>query len=109
MLCDILGGQLTSFFMAKMYLFHSTLCTPCGVVKRHFANVKYEGIDSVLMMDLTDETIDNEANRLADKYGVPSFPLLVIVDDDGNELERYEGPTKINGHIKRLLKKYYTP
>lgn len=46
---------------------------------------------------------ESEANRaLSEKYGVQGFPTAVILDSDGNAIDKIVGPNSVDNYLKRL-------
>lgn len=55
---------------------------------------------------LLDEGCSEENLELAKKYEVTATPVLIVVDENGEKLEHYEGGVPITQNIVKLLEKY---
>lgn len=55
---------------------------------------------------LLDEGCNQENLELARKYKVTATPVLIVVDENGEKLEYYEGGVPITQNIVKLLEKY---
>lgn len=67
----------------RILKFYSPTCGPCKVLEKNLQNsvLDYEDID------VTDEA--NES--LIEKYDIMSVPVLLKIDDEGNEVYRSKG------------------
>lgn len=69
-------------------------CRPCKMVEEYLQSeeVEYEDIDIQANVDL------------ATKYGIMSVPVTILLDDEGNEVERVQGfnPPAIEKLIEQL-------
>lgn len=69
-------------------------CRPCGFVKNWLNNndVKYEEINV------------QEKGEYIEKYNIMSTPVVLLMDDSGNEVERVSGfnPSQLEEMIEQL-------
>jgi glutaredoxin len=82
----------------KILLFKLSTCSPCKAVSK---------ILTALHIKYTEMIVDEneEADTLADKYGICSVPTIIITDNDNNEVDRIAG-VKSKEEFKELLSKY---
>ena len=67
----------------KILKFYADWCTPCKLLNSVIA--RYHG-------DVDIEDIDVEQNSsLADQYKIEDIPTCIIIDNQGNEVERVVG------------------
>jgi hypothetical protein len=86
--------------VTRFLFFHDENCIPCGVAKRYFdrmTDTRKKHIEYI-------ESSPN--NELVKKYPHNGVPTLVIIDSEGNELERFTGPEKIMWNIKNSFNRY---
>lgn len=67
----------------KVFKFYADWCQPCKALSK---NIEGANIDA----ELVEINIDEDIGRAA-KFGVRGIPLLVLVDDNGNEIRRKSG------------------
>lgn len=80
----------------KVLKFYATWCGPCKALSTTIEKY-YKG-------DVPIEDIDIDANNdMAKKYNIRSVPVLVLVDENGNELRRKSGAMMIDG-FEQFLK-----
>jgi len=87
-----------------LYIFSKTNCGPCILVKKYLKVIndqRAEQIQELLLDDGEDENI-----ATAKKYGINATPTLIVVDENGEKLEHYEGGVPITQNIVKLLEKY---
>lgn len=73
----------------KLIKFEADWCAPC-----HMQSEILDGFD---LVDLEVHDIDEpEGMELADEFGIAGIPTMVLVDDDGEELERWVGVTQLD-------------
>lgn len=73
----------------KLLKFGANWCGPCKVLES-----RLEGFDAC---ELETFDIDDEANEdYVDKFNIRGIPLLVLVDNDGNEIKRWTGLVDVN-------------
>ena len=53
-----------------------------------------------------DEGCSQENLDFARKYQVTATPVLIVVDENGEKIEEYEGGVPITSNIIKLLEKY---
>jgi thioredoxin-related protein len=95
--------------MSKFIMFTKDSCGPCGLVKRYLNALKDERtsvIEEVYLEDFSDVPIPQENLDIAKKYGVTATPVLIIVDENGELLEKYTGGMGITQNIRKLFDKY---
>ena len=70
----------------KIIKFEASWCNPCKQLARTLANSVDSSISSLV------EAIDVDSdNPLVEKYNIRGVPVLLFVDDEGNELARLTG------------------
>lgn len=71
----------------KLLKFKASWCGPCKMqtqeFKEHPVNVEVEEID-----------IDNDDNDLVTKHNIRSIPTMILLDDEGETIQRWSGFTK---------------
>ena len=95
--------------MNKFLLFSKETCGPCGLVNKYMNALKDERVSVIEKVDLddfSDTPIPQENIDLAKKYGVTATPVLVIVDADGNQLEKFIGGLPITQNIRKMFDQY---
>jgi len=95
--------------MSKFIMFTKDSCGPCGLVKRYLNALKDDRtsvIQEVYLEDFSDVPIPQENLDIAKKYGVTATPVLIIVDENGELLEKYTGGMGITQNIRKLFDKY---
>ena len=95
--------------MNKFIMFTKDSCGPCGLVKRYLTALKDERtsvIEEVYLEDFSDVPIPQEYLDIAKKYSVTATPVLIIVDENGELLEKYTGGMGITQNIRKLFDKY---
>jgi thioredoxin-related protein len=88
-----------------LYIFSKTDCGPCILVKKYFKTMndsRTEQIQEILL----DEGCDEENLEFARKYKVTATPTLVVIDENGEKIEEYEGGVPITQNIVKLLEQY---
>jgi thioredoxin-related protein len=88
-----------------LYIFSKTDCGPCILVKKYFKAMNDPRTDQIQEV-LLDEGCDQENLELARKYKVTATPVLIVVDENGEKLEYYEGGVPITQNIVKLLETY---
>jgi thioredoxin-related protein len=89
----------------KLYLFSKTECGPCILVKKYFKAMSDSRTDSIEEVYL-DEGCSEENLEFARKYKVTATPVLIVVDENGEKIEDYEGGVPITKNIVKLLDQY---
>ena len=95
--------------MSKFIMFTKDSCGPCGLVKRYLNALKDDRtsvIQEVYLEDFSDVPIPQENLDIAKKYSVTATPVLIIVDENGELLEKYTGGMGITQNIRKLFDKY---
>lgn len=76
--------------MKKVLKFYSQTCSPCKMIQPMLEAKAAEGSFEIVEVDIA----DNE--ELIDKYDVMKVPTLIVLDEDGNEIDRAAGIPEIN-------------
>ena len=95
--------------MAKFYLFSKESCGPCMLVDKYMRSIKDERtslLEKVDLEDVSDTPIPQENLDLAKRYGVTATPVLIVVGENGEKIEDYEGGVPITKNIVKLLDQY---
>ena len=70
----------------KIIKFEASWCNPCKQLARTLANSVDSSISSLV------EAIDvDSGNSLVEKYNIRGVPVLLFIDNEGNELARLTG------------------
>jgi len=70
----------------KIIKFEASWCNPCKQLARTLANSVDSSISSLV------EAIDvDSGNSLVEKYNIRGVPVLLFINDEGNELARLTG------------------
>ena len=88
-----------------IYLFSKTECGPCILVKKYFKAMEDSRTDTIKEI-LLDDGCSEETLDFARKYRVTATPVLIVVDENGDKIEDYEGGVPITKNIVSLLDKY---
>jgi thioredoxin-related protein len=82
----------------ELIKFKQNNCTPCAMLDNYLneLGVKVDKVVNLTTGEVTDtvtgQTIKgDDAFMLAGKYSIMSTPTLVLVDDNGVEIERFSG------------------
>ena len=69
----------------KILKFFSDSCGPCKVLEKNLqiANITYES-----------HNVENSSIKLMEKYKIRAVPTLIKIDDEDNEIERFNGIMK---------------
>lgn len=79
----------------KILKFETTHCPQCKLLDRELAKIS----------NITVEHINAEDNdALVDKYNIGSVPVLIVLDDSGNEITRSAGFIN-ETNIRKLLER----
>ena len=89
---------------SRFVLFKKQDCAPCGRLQKYLdfylpEHPEYEEHLSVLQ-------IENHT-ALREAYGLDLFPTLLIVDDEGAEIDRVVGATRILEALNDLFEMHY--
>lgn len=90
----------------KLFKFRQTVCRPC-IELENFLNYELEvHPDQVYIMDDPDAEKEEIAMEKASQFGIMNSPVLVLVDDNGVEVERVTGynPSKAD-EVRALFEK----
>lgn len=75
----------------KLLKFGAVWCGPCKFQDKILEEIKDEHPElSITLIDVDSE----EGELLADKHGVKNIPTIIILDEDGDEQERFMGLTQ---------------
>ena len=85
-----------------IYLFSKTECGPCILVKKYFKAMGDSRTDTIKEI-LLDDGCSEETLEFARKYSVTATPVLIVVDENGQKIEDYEGGVPITKNIVKLL------
>ena len=85
----------------KLFEFGAPSCPYCTVQKKKQVLEKVAGLHPKLECLRVDV---EEQEALADKYEVKGIPCYVLVDEEGDELERVEGAAPVKA-LDKMLKK----
>ena len=88
-----------------IYLFSKTECGPCILVKKYFKAMGDSRTDTIKEI-LLDDGCSEETLDFARKYRVTATPVLIVVDENGDKIEDYEGGVPITKNIVKLLDQY---
>jgi thioredoxin-related protein len=88
-----------------IYLFSKTECGPCILVKKYFKAMEDSRTDTIKEI-LLDDGCSEETLDFARKYRVTATPVLIVVDENGDKIEDYEGGVPITKNIVKLLDQY---
>ncbi|WP_144472783.1 thioredoxin family protein [Bacillus pumilus] len=83
----------------KLLKFKQDSCTPCTMLDNYMREEL--GVEADEVINLSEESDDNFL--LAGRYEIMKTPTLVLVDSNGNELDRFSGVGQTG--VKEILKK----
>lgn len=95
--------------MVRFVNFTKESCGPCGLVKKYFNSIKDERTKIIEEVDLDDFSgipIPQENLDFAKKYNVTATPVLVVIDENGELLDKVTGGMEITQNIRKLFDKY---
>ena len=95
--------------MVRFVNFTKESCGPCGLVKKYFNSINDERTEIIEEVDLDDFSgipIPQENLDFAKKYNVTATPVLVVIDEDGELLDKVTGGMEITQNIRKLFDKY---
>lgn len=72
----------------KILKFYAEWCGPCKVVGQNLKNAN-------LPIPITEVDVEDN-DDLVLQYGVRSVPVVILVDDNGNEIRRWVGIFNVN-------------
>ncbi|PGU82111.1 MULTISPECIES: thioredoxin family protein [Bacillus] len=70
----------------KLIKFKQDSCTPCKMLDEQLEKL---GVQVDEVRNLT--TGDDETFMLAGEFGIEKTPVLLLLDDNGNEIDRHKG------------------
>lgn len=82
----------------KILKFYADWCGPCKTVSNMITNAELETMPVIEEID-----IDKEL-ELTGQYGVRGVPTMILLDEDGNEVDRYVGAGDKNKLVEFLEK-----
>lgn len=72
----------------KLLKIGASWCGPCQTMNKK--------LESFKLCEVVHYDVDtDEGEEMSEKYKVRNIPVMVLVDDDGNELKRWNGLTNI--------------
>ena len=95
--------------MVRFVNFTKESCGPCGLVKKYFNSINDERTKIIEEVDLDDFSglpIPQENLDFAKKYNVTATPVLIVIDEDGELLDKVTGGMEITQNIRKLFDKY---
>jgi len=95
--------------MNKFLMFTKDSCGPCGLVKRYIKALKDDRsslIEEVELEDFSDVPIPQANLDIAKKYGITATPVLIVIDENGELLEKHTGGMPITQSIRKLWDQY---
>ena len=95
--------------MNKFLMFTKDSCGPCGLVKRYIKALKDDRsslIEEVELEDFSDVPIPQANLDIAKKYGITATPVLIVIDENGELLEKHTGGMPITQNIRKLWDQY---
>ena len=95
--------------MVRFVNFTKESCGPCGLVKKYFNSINDERTKIIEEIDLDDFSgipIPQENLDFAKKYNVTATPVLVVIDEDGELLDKVTGGMEITQNIRKLFDKH---
>lgn len=73
--------------MLKIYDFYATWCNPCKALAKTLETIELPEDIELIKIDVEED----ENEELITKFRIKNVPVLVIVDEEGNELKRVGG------------------
>jgi thioredoxin-related protein len=95
--------------MNKFLMFTKDSCGPCGLVKRYIKALRDDRsslIEEVELEDFSDVPIPQANLDIAKKYGITATPVLIVIDENGELLEKRTGGMPITQSIRKLWDQY---
>lgn len=86
----------------KLLKFYAEWCQPCHILSHKMQSWP----DSITSMVENIDVDDSKQRATILKYNVRGIPLVILVDDNGNELQRFSSPsarTDLLGDIQEYL------
>ena len=84
--------------MNRILLFKLSSCGPCKTVSKSLSELSYKYEEMV-------SDLDDNADSLADKYKIRSVPTILVLNNEGEELDRFVG-FKTKEQLLEDLNKY---
>lgn len=84
--------------MNRILLFKLSSCGPCKAVSKTLSELSYKYEEMVI-------DLDDNADSLADKYKIRSVPTILVLNNEGEELDRFVG-FKTKEQLLEDLNKY---
>ena len=84
--------------MNRILLFKLSSCGPCKTVSKSLSELSYKYKEMVI-------DLDDNADSLADKYKIRSVPTILVLNNEGEELDRIVG-FKTKEQLLEDLNKY---
>ena len=86
----------------KLLKFYAEWCQPCHMLSKKMQSWP----DSITNIVENIDVDDSKQRATVLKYNVRGIPLIILVDDNGNELQRFSSPsarTDLLGDIKEYV------
>lgn len=77
----------------KLIAFKQDNCTPCNMLNDTLSMIGKSIDDVDQVINLTRPQSDDEL-MMAGMFGIDKTPVLLLLDDNGNEIDRYKGVGK---------------
>lgn len=82
----------------KLLQFKAEWCNPCKLQTKEFESNK-------LNVELSAINVDDDPDDLTNQYKVRSIPTMVLINDNGEEINRWSNFTKV-GIINEFIDNY---
>lgn len=78
-------------------LFTKQGCPPCGRVKAHLPSIEGKLLEHLHIKDKDDYP------HLREVYGIDLFPTLLLLNSEGEEIDRVVGGNNVIHHLQSIL------